>query len=187
MILYYVKYILLKKIKIYSNHKFLNLKINNNFFFTLINQIRFLWRSKLLVNLLIIYYYLVTSYSIKNNATILIEYLTVQFRIIFSKYEQKLLLYLLLNLNKIFLNLTNIIKYNYFNNLILLQIIITGRWQRKRWVTPFPKTYTSSSLEYNKLLKKYIVKNYYISYSQNNIWTRKGNIGIRGFLLYNRK
>lgn len=165
-----------------------NKNFNKNFYiFQLLNQIRFLWRSKFLLNLFIIYYYLITNKNLNYNATILLNYLTIQFRVIFSKFEQKLLLYLLLNFNKLFINLNNNLNRNNLNNLILLQVIITGRWQRKRWVTPFPKLYISSPFQYNKLYKKINKQHYILSYKQSSIWTKKGNIGIRIFLLYNRK
>ena len=63
----------------------------------------------------------------KNTAKIFIEYISFQFRVLFSKYEQKLLLYLILNFNKFFIKYINIQQYNTCNNLILLQLIITGR------------------------------------------------------------
>lgn len=191
ILMYLSKLVLLKKIKFVKqfnyNLKILKFKSKNSPKLFFLEQIKFLWRSKFTYNLFIIYNLILTTKIIKCSAIILLNYLQIQFRILFSKQEQKLLLYLILNFNKIFIQQLNINKLNYTNNLILLQLIITGRWQRKRWVTPFPKTYISSPYNYNKLSKKIKNNNYYLSYAQKSVWTRKGNIGLRLFLLYNRK
>ena len=185
------KKILLNKIKIiqYYNTQRLNLNMKWSKFsiLTTISHLKFLWRSKFTYNLLLIYYYIINNVNTAKAASLLLNYLALQFRILFSKYEQKLFLYLILNFNKLFIKNVNITKLNYFNNLILLQLIITGRWQRKRWVTPFPKTYISSSLNFNKIYKKLYKYHYRLSYAQKSIWTRKGIIGLRVFLIYNRK
>lgn len=189
VLIYYNKLIFKQKLQILSKP----LKKNYTKYyqtlevFKFLNQIRFLWRSKFLINMFIIYFYMLTNKNLNINATILLDYLSIQFRVIFSKYEQKLLLYLVLNFNRLFIKFNSSIKLNNLNNLVLLQIIITGRWQRKRWVTPFPKLFISSPLQYNKLAKKIYKNNYYLSYKQSSIWTKKGNIGIRLFLLYYRK
>lgn len=189
LLIYYNKIILKQKLQILSKpFKKSYIKYYQTLeVFKILNQIRFLWRSKFLINMFIIYFYIITNKNLNVNATILLNYLSIQFRVIFSKYEQKLLLYLVLNFNKLFIKFNASIRLNHLNNLILLQIIITGRWQRKRWVTPFPKLYISSPLQYNKLAKKIYKNNYYLSYKQSSIWTKKGNIGIRLFLLYYRK
>lgn len=188
LLLYFNKQLLKKKLKV-KTKIWLNAFNSKHYKYTfnLLKRIKFLWRSKFAINLLLIYYFLLFNKNLNLSATILINYLTIQFRIIFSKYEQKMLLYSILTFNKIFIKIINVKKWNYLNKLILLQIIITGRWQRKRWVTPFPKLYISSPLQYNKLFKKIYKSNYSIIYKQSTIWTRKGVIGLRIFLLYQKE
>lgn len=195
LVLYYSKVILKTKIKFIqwggSPQQTPNrLNWDKNQILSLMYQqyrIKFLWRSKFTYNLLIVYFILLTFQNLTKGANILITYLSLQFRILFSKHEQKFLMYLILNFNKYFIASINISKFNYYNRLLLLQLIITGRWQRKRWVTPFPKTYLSSPYNYNKFYKKLHKNHYFFSFAQQSVWTRKGNIGLRVFILYNRK
>lgn len=159
-------------------------KRNGLFFFW--KGIKFLWRFQLVINLLLLYMY-IYYYNSNNNilSNILLNYLQCQFRVLFSKQEQKALLKLTLKVNKFFIAKTNLIKYNFFNKLIIMQIIITGRWMRKRWVTPFPKYYKSGLVELNKIFKSYKSHyNIYFSYKDKQILTRKGLIGIRLFLFF---
>ena len=160
-------------------------KFNKIIFTQFFFNAKFLWRFQLTINLIIIYIYLFLSNTLNTN--ILLVYLKIQLRVIFSKHEQKFFLKLILQLNKFFINKINIYKYNSFNNLILLQIIITGRWQRKRWVNPFPQKYKSGLVELNQIFKSYKKINLYLNYKSSQILTRKGIIGLRLFLFYKNK
>ena len=147
-------------------------------------NIRFLWRSQLTINLIILYLYLYTNKNLIMSSTVLLNYIQTQLRVVFSKNDQKSFLNLFLLFNKIFITKLNTVKYNYFNELLLLQLIITGRWQRKRWVTPFPKYYKSGIVKFSKLYNKYNQQDVYLSYKTKKVFTRKGVIGLRVFLFF---
>lgn len=177
------------KIKIFLNrNNNIELKYNNyNYnllYYFFIKKFKFMWRYLLIVNLIKLYIYLLTTNNLNKTASLLNHYFKNQLRVLFSKQDQKYFLYLILNFNKIFINSFNNYKYNICNNLNSFKIIITGRWQRKRWVTPFPKTYRAGLVKYNILFKKYDKSNYILSYDQKTIFTKKGDIGLRLFLMF---
>jgi hypothetical protein len=189
------QYKLMIRFKFLFNHKFniyiwqqqyLNLKqiINPQSFkmitfLLLFIQLKFLWRNRLLLNLLLLNFILLTYPLFYIVSKILGTYIQIQLRVLFSKNEQKFFLTLILQLTKFFINKKPLFKYSFYNNNInALKIIITGRWQRKRWVAPFPKTFTQGKI-FNF---KYLNKNLIISYYQAPIYTRKGNIGLKLFL-----
>lgn len=144
----------------------------------------FFWRSKFFINLVVVYNTVLTTPKLEFTSKTLVNYLSVQMRIIFSKLEQKYLLYFLLTFNKILIKESDWIGFNMLNQLVILHIIIRGRWQRKRWVRPFPKKYTIGNLKFFKLFKKYTKTEYYLSLSNKQIFTRKGTIHIWIFLFF---
>ena len=180
-----------QKIKFYTNY-FQPLKQdsnnNNNKNLTIfLLSIKFLWRYQLTINLVWVYIHIFTTTNIQLCGDYFINYIQIQLRVIFSKYEQKTFLKLILKLNKAFINIINLNKYNFYNNLILLQIIITGRWQRKRWVSPFPLHFKSGLVKLNKVKKTYKQPLFYTIYRVKQVVTRKGIIGFRIFLFFNLK
>ena len=145
-------------------------------FFDWITNFKFLWRYKFFLNLLIIYSFVILNQHIQISANLLIDYLAPQFRTIFSKHEHRYLIKFIIRFISMFARVLDKEKFSNIEQLLFCQIIITGRWQRKRWVRPFPTVLTSKDPKFFKMFIKHRKEPYITSMSSKEVWTQKGVI-----------
>lgn len=172
--------------KEHKNSNFLKvIKVNwfRNFIDLFRRKFKLFWRKHLILNLILIYLIIFQYKRFIDIARIFGNYATVQLRIIFKKHDQRRFFVLILKLNKFFINKKfYFFKYYNFNTLEACMIIITGRWQRKRWVGSFPKRYREGLV----IRAKHHHFDYWYSFFQGDIYNKKGNIGFRIFFIGNQ-
>ena len=122
-----------------STNLFYKTKHQQKIILNVLITFRFLWRYAWTYTLFLLYLRLLTYKEKRQSVKLLTNYYQFQFRLLFSKLDQKFFLRLIIQWNKFILTFCKNNNLLWLNKLHFFQIIITGRWQRKRWVNPFPK------------------------------------------------